>query len=81
MKFKRISKVDNWRWKIKHIGKSGDEMLQELIKDHEKICIFLRDRIALASNLSDEGTADLLIQRLRAHEKSAWMVRSQLILI
>ena len=23
MKFKRISKADNWRWKIKHIGKMG----------------------------------------------------------
>ena len=23
MKFKRISKVDNWRWKIKHIKKMG----------------------------------------------------------
>jgi starvation-inducible DNA-binding protein len=57
---------------------TADEMLLELLKDHETICCFLRERIALASKLRDEGTSDLLIQRLRAHEKSAWMLRSQL---
>ncbi len=57
----------------------GDEMLEDLLKDHESICRFLRDRIALTSKLGDEGTSDLLIQLLRAHEKSAWMLRSQLL--
>lgn len=57
---------------------TADEMLLELLKDHETICCFLRERIALAAKLGDEGTSDLLIQRLHAHEKSAWMLRSQL---
>ena len=55
---------------------NADDMLMELLKDHDTICVFLRDRIALASKLGDEGTADLFIDRLRAHEKSAWMLRS-----
>jgi starvation-inducible DNA-binding protein len=57
---------------------SGDEMIQVLLDDHESICCFIRERIALTSKLGDEGTADLLIQQLRFHEKSAWMLRSQL---
>lgn len=55
---------------------SADKMLHELLKDHETLCRYIRERIELAAKLGDEGTADLLIQRLRAHEKSAWMLRS-----
>ncbi|MBS4164502.1 Uncharacterized protein PRO82_001831 [Candidatus Protochlamydia amoebophila] len=54
----------------------GDDMLQQLLKDHESICSHLRERIDQSSELGDEGTADLLIQRLRGHEKAAWMLRS-----
>jgi starvation-inducible DNA-binding protein len=57
----------------------ADEMLQELLKDHEFICRFIRERIILAARLGDEGTAELLIQQLRAHEKSAWLLRSHLV--
>lgn len=55
---------------------TAEEMLVELLKDHEALCRFIRERIELASKLGDEGTQDLLIQRLRAHEKMAWMLRS-----
>lgn len=58
---------------------SADEMLEALLKDHETLCLYIRERIELATKLGDEGTADLLIQRLRAHEKSAWMLRSHLV--
>jgi starvation-inducible DNA-binding protein len=56
----------------------AEDMLTELLKDHEMICRFLRDRIVLASRLGDEGTAKLLIQHLCTHEKSAWILRSHL---
>jgi len=59
----------------------GDEMLQDLLNDHETLCRYIRERIALASKLGDEGTADLLIHRLRAHEKTAWMLRSHVLSI
>ena len=58
---------------------SGDEMLHALLKDHQSLAQQLRDRIEYVSNLRDEGTADLLINRLRFHEKTAWMIRSHLI--
>ena len=53
---------------------SGDEMLQDLLNDHETMISFIRGDPLCFSNLGDEGTADLLIQRLRSHEKSAWDV-------
>lgn len=52
------------------------EMIKELIKDHDSMIRFLREMIELATKLQDEGTADLLIQRLRAHEKHMWMLHS-----
>jgi len=58
---------------------SADEMIQELLKDHESICRFLRERILLVSKLGDEGTSEILIRLLSTHEKSAWMLRSQLL--
>jgi starvation-inducible DNA-binding protein len=58
---------------------SADEMLRELLEDHEALCRFIREPIEHASKLGDEGTTDLLIQRLRTHEKNAWMLRSHLI--
>lgn len=57
---------------------NGDEMLQELMRDHESVIRHIREQIDYSSQLGDEGTADLLIQRLRAHEKAAWMLRSHL---
>jgi starvation-inducible DNA-binding protein len=57
---------------------SADQMIIELLNNHEGLCSFIRERISLASELKDEGSADLLIDRLRAHEKAAWMLRSHL---
>jgi starvation-inducible DNA-binding protein len=58
---------------------TAEEMLLELIHDHEKICRFIRDRIILISKLDDAGTVALLVKQLSAHEKSTWMLRSQLL--
>jgi len=57
---------------------SGDEMLKNLLKDHESIIKQLREGIKQASQAKDEGTADLFIKTIQFHEKSAWMLRSQL---
>lgn len=57
---------------------SGDEMLSELLIDHETMISDLRKYIKLAQDAGEEGSADLLIERLRFHEKTLWMVRSHL---
>ncbi len=56
----------------------GIEMLTALLHDHEKVIGFLREAIVTSQDAGDEGTADLLINRLRSHEKVAWMLRSHL---
>lgn len=57
---------------------SGNAMLEQLFSDHQAIARSLYTHIEESSKLGDEGTADLFIQRLRAHEKTAWMLRSLL---
>lgn len=57
---------------------SATEMLQQLLHDHTAIAKELRPKIEEATRQHDEGSADLFIQRLRAHEKTAWMLRSGL---
>lgn len=58
---------------------TGDEMIIQLLRSHEKIIKHLRPLIEEAQKLGDEGTGDLYIQRLRSHEKMAWMLRSHLV--
>jgi starvation-inducible DNA-binding protein len=55
---------------------NSDQMLKQLLQDHETLIQHIRKQIADSSDLGDEGTADLLIQRLRFHEKTAWMLRA-----
>ena len=55
---------------------SANDMIQQLLHDHETIANYLRPKISVIQKLGDEGSADLLIERLRVHEKTAWMLRS-----
>ncbi len=57
---------------------SADEMIKTLIRDHEAIIEQIRPQIHLDQEDNDEGTADLLIDRLRFHEKTLWMLKSHL---
>ena len=54
------------------------DMLTQLLADHELLCRNLRKSVEVAQKAGDEGTADSLIARLLAHEKTAWMLRSSL---
>jgi starvation-inducible DNA-binding protein len=54
----------------------GNQMIVQLLSDHETIIHELRHQISETQKKGDEGTADLMIQRLRAHEKTAWMLKS-----
>lgn len=54
------------------------KMLTILGEDHEKICLFLKKSIESVHESGDIGTEDFLIERLRAHEKTLWMIRAHL---
>jgi starvation-inducible DNA-binding protein len=58
--------------------KEAPDMLRELMKDHETLIATMRAAIEIADEDSDDVTVDLLTQRLGAHEKFAWMLRSTL---
>lgn len=57
---------------------SGKQMLQTLLADHEALSAHLRGAVEMCDSQQDAGTSDMLVQRLRAHEKAAWMLRSHL---
>ncbi|MEZ5964556.1 MAG: DNA starvation/stationary phase protection protein [Planctomycetota bacterium] len=58
---------------------TGQQALNLLYADHEAVIRTLRDDIrACEEEHDDVGTADLLTGLLRAHEKTAWMLRSHL---
>lgn len=57
---------------------SGNQMLQQLYDDHVAVAKQLRGNVDRFTAFGDHGSADLLIERLRVHEKAAWMLVSHL---
>lgn len=57
---------------------SEDDMLRNLLADHEQMIHQIVRWIKDAQEVDDESTADLLVERSREHEKMAWMIRSHL---
>jgi len=57
---------------------SATEMIAELLRDNETAARTTRRALSIARAAVDAPTEDLLTQRVRAHEKAAWMLRSML---
>lgn len=56
---------------------TSDQMVANLVEDHEEIIRSLREHIDQCSdNFHDEGTADFLTGLMEGHEEMAWMLRS-----
>ena len=55
-----------------------NQMLEELLDDHEKIIIQLREFIEKAEDAHDAGTADFLTGVLQDHESKSWILRKYL---
>jgi starvation-inducible DNA-binding protein len=51
-------------------------MIHELISDHEHLVGENGELIEISDAAQDQGTSDLLIERLRFHSKQAWLLRS-----
>lgn len=54
---------------------SADEMVAYLNKAHEQVVRTARDVLKVAQEADDESTASLVSDRMRIHEKTAWMLR------
>ncbi len=55
---------------------SDDRMVHNLVKGHEAAARTIRALLPVVNKAADDATADLLVGRLTAHEKTAWMLRS-----
>lgn len=58
---------------------TSNDMVKKLMKDHEAISQQLLEIFTKVEEANDQGTMDMLIERLRAHDKMAWMLRSSLV--
>jgi starvation-inducible DNA-binding protein len=52
------------------------EMVRLLLEGHETVIRTAREIFPKSDEVHDEGTADLLTERMQIHEKTAWMLRS-----
>lgn len=57
---------------------SATEMIRILVADQEAVARTARTAFAAAEAANDQATCDLLTERMRVHEKNAWMLRSLL---
>ena len=55
---------------------SAEQMVEALVHDNETVARRLLEAVEIAEGLRDAATADLLTERLRVHEKAAWMLRA-----
>lgn len=56
----------------------AEDMIAQLLDGHETVTRNARTVAEQAEKLEDQATADILTQRLDAHEKAAWMLRAHL---
>ncbi len=52
------------------------EMIKLLTQGHEQVVKTCREVLGPAQNADDESTAALVSDRMRVHEKTAWMLRA-----
>jgi len=55
---------------------NADKMTEILTKSHEQVVKTCRSALAVAQQADDESSAALISDRMRIHEKTAWMLRA-----
>ncbi|MEZ9525498.1 Dps family protein [Enterovibrio norvegicus] len=55
---------------------SADDMIDILTRGHEQVVRTAREVLKLAQQADDESSASLVSDRMREHEKTAWMLRA-----
>ena len=56
----------------------GKQMVQELLKDNEKMKVILKKLFDVATSAGEEGFANFIAERMDAHSKHGWMLRATL---
>lgn len=60
------------------LKRSANDMIANLLFDHEQITRTAKEILPSLENANDEGTNSLLGARIEYHEKTAWMLKSLL---
>lgn len=55
---------------------AATEMVKILTRGHEQVVKTCREALSLAQEANDESSASLISDRMRVHEKTAWMLRA-----
>lgn len=55
---------------------TASQMIKDLIEGHETLIRTARPLAEIAAKASDIASEDLVTERIREHEKTAWMLRS-----
>jgi len=69
LKLSRIQQKPNVR--------KTDDMLSHLIEGHRQVSHRIRELLGETEKVLDQASEDMLIERLRVHEKTTWMLSSQ----
>ncbi|WP_018275271.1 Dps family protein [Teredinibacter turnerae] len=69
--FAELSSIDE----VEGVPTAGD-MVDILTRGHEQVVKTCRETLAIAQESADESTASLVSDRMRIHEKTAWMLRA-----
>ena len=67
--FERLKRIKDGNSDLK-----ANQMVVELANDHGMLVDDLNQSMVLAQKMKDEGTANLLADRILAHEKARWML-------
>ena len=83
LSFEADGSLNSFSTKTTLIEKPGknpdaDQMIEDLLKDHEDIIQQIRADITLTADLNDWGTNNFLSDLIMKHEKIAWMLRAHL---
>lgn len=54
------------------------DMVRQLVLDNEYLVRRCHEVLSVAQSVGDEGTIDLMVDRIKVHSKNAWMLRSHL---
>ena len=71
--FKKLSTISEGNSELDANG-----MLKDLYTSNQTTLATLKKALAAAEKASDVSTADLLTQRITAHDKASWMLKSSL---
>lgn len=57
---------------------AANDMIQNLADDHETLAADADALLKAATEIGDDATGDMAIERMQAHQKTAWMLKAHL---